>query len=208
MGLENVFYLVLGCLIGYRLAKLELSLDSIKREVDEVDALMKKRDEKGFMSVRIVRDVIVGVLVIATSLAAIWSGAAKQHSDEAARKSNAAVHRSDDAVQKMKDISKCNQQILGDLLVAVNERSKVTKPLAKSNLALQRSFRDLIQQLIHIPPFSNAENFVATQKFFKDQNTYIHRTGKQLNDVVENPLPTLGDYKICLHDRKQAEREQ
>lgn len=198
MGLnDRLFYLILGILIGLawdKLDRLVKKVDEMKEELDEVDEIVKQRNEGGYMHSRVIRDVIVGILLVATSFAAISAGIAKEHSD--------------DALDRSETQGYCSQQLLGKLLISVNERGEQTKPLSQSNISLQTSFKNLMDVLVHIPPYSEARREKEIQSFRDDQNTYILKAHKQLSDVKKNPLPTIEEYKKCLHAGTHPEGEQ
>lgn len=198
---DRLFYLLLGILIGLAMSKIDnisKKVDVMKKELDEVDEILKNSSNKGFMHIRVVRDVIVGGLLLATSYSAIQSGIAKNHSDDAVLQATAAAVESKNAAERVQNIGSCNRKILADLIISVNERAANVRGLGATNIEFQQSFRNLFGLLIHVPPFSQADQTKASHQFFKDQNTYIHKAQLQLSDVVKNPLPTIKDYNVCL----------
>lgn len=181
MDFNNVFYLILGGLIGYRVAKLEINLEAVKKEVDDVDSLLKHRNQRGFVNIK---SLTIGALVLATSFSSIIAGIGWQ--------------RANKAVDRMETIGYCTKYSYGDLLVAVNERAGNTKPALKSNIEFQKAFSELFDTLLHVPPYSPEENRKTAEKFHLTQDQLINKQQDQLGDVKSNPLPTIEQYNYCL----------
>jgi hypothetical protein len=117
---ETAWHLLLGGVIGFVLGYFTCYLRSIKEELDEVkdeldqehEAASRKRDEKGFMNVRLLRDAAVLFVVLLSA----WASFVSQK----------ASHDSINSQQNYEALVRCNTKTTQELITALNARAKYT----------------------------------------------------------------------------------
>lgn len=188
--LERAIFLAIGGGIGFILGYIVARLREIKEEVDEVLDIEKHnartRDERGFMRFPVVADVMLLAVIILT----VWAAFASQ------RASNTVEEQQDDISR----ITTCNQAFLGDLLIAVNERTTFTADQARANIDLQRSQSQFLAIILADPPKTDAAQDQALRDYFANLNDFIEVNSNAARKAEENPYPTIEEFNACLMD--------
>jgi hypothetical protein len=187
---DRLTSLLLGLVIGFVLGYFVRLMREIKKELDEVEKVVKdlgdhdndqngkhKREETGFMRYPMVANVAILLVVGLTAYAAFLS--------------QKAVNDSQDAVT-------CNRQTLAEVIESLNERSTYSTDMAKANIELQRSQSDFFAVLLHKPPYSDARRSRAVRKYYEDLQTFLSLAEKNQGKLSNNPYPTIDDFSGCL----------
>lgn len=189
MGLDDrLWYLLLGCLIGFVLGYITRALRDIKEELQEVEHVVRKKDERGFMRYPLVADLALILVVVVTVYAAF-----------ASQKASNDVK---DAQDRIAQVTKCNQVYLTRALEALNERSTYSSDQAKANVNLQQKQLAFLTILLDVPPPTPAEGRKALTDYYKavqeGLEKFIDLSGKTLAKYRANPYPTEDELQACL----------
>lgn len=188
MGLDDrVWYLLLGCLIGFVLGYITRALRDIKEELEEVEHVIteRRKDERGFMRYPIAADVAMILVLMLTVYAAF---ASQQASNDVK-----------DAQDRIARITSCNRVYLTRALDALNERSTYSTEQAKNNVALQREQLKLLEVLLTQPPPTPEQGREALVNYYDaGVKSYISVNGKALAKFRANPYPTEAELEACL----------
>lgn len=188
--LERVILFGIGCAFGYLLTRIVDYLREIKEEVDEVLELEKNnsrpRDEAGIMRFPVVADIMLLLVVIVT----VWAAVASQ------KASNTVEDQQDDIAQ----ITTCNQEFLGAVLIAVNERTTFTADQARANINLQQSQSEFLAIVLEDPPRTDEERSAALRAYFSSLNEFIKINGNAAQKAEENPYPTIEQFTNCIEN--------
>lgn len=208
---DRLLWLIVGIIIGFLLGYLtkELrdtneKLDEIKKELDEVDDIVKHfhpeyegreehrrthaRDERGVLDTRVGRNVALAVVVLLTAIAAF--------------RSQAAVNRVHDAQDQQRAISVCVATTLADTIKTLNLRTEFTRNQATANVDLQRAQSQLLGVLLHRPPYPDPVQRHAFHKYFHALNDFVHAYGQSENTADKNPYPTVVQFDKCLEQER------
>lgn len=184
---DRLQFLLLGMAIGFVLGYLVRLAQDIKQELDEVKDQVEKtwpKDEAGFMSNRVVADALMVIVLIVVAWATFDT-----------QKTNNDTRATQDRIET---ISKCDQEILTQTLVALRQRSTYTRAVADQNIDLQSSQRDFFTILLHKPPYSEAKRSLAVQSYYRDLQEFLLISHKNLKDLQENDFPTVYAFSECL----------
>lgn len=182
--------LAVGIVIGY-LVRLSQENRAIKEELDEVDHIVKdiqkhERNESGFMRkpwvVNLVAILLVGI--------AVYAAVASQ---EANNNMQASVDRNE-------IVTYCNLAVTSDALVALNERSTYTVSQTQANVDLQSDFADLINLLLHKPPYNEDIRIEAFQKYQTSLNNFVRLANNTVDKAEDNPFPEVDDLVDCINN--------
>lgn len=183
--LERSILLLIGCVLGYILARIVDYLREIKEEVDEVlDIERHKQDERGTAKITTV------VLVFVVALTAF-----------AAFSSQKATNDGQSAQNRVAAISVCNKEFLGKTIVALNERTTYTQELATANIELQKSQAAFYALLLGDPPPSEQASRDAAERYLDDLTTFVTVSEKSKLKVSTNPYPTPEEFSHCLDEK-------
>jgi hypothetical protein len=187
---ETVWHLLLGGVIGFVLGYFTCYLRSIKEGVDEVkdelehEVALHKRDEKGFMRIPIAADIAVLVVVALTA----WASFISQKSS----------HDVQDGQARQDVVVSCIKTTMADTLSSLNQRAVYTVAIADANIDLQRAQREFSKVALHRPPYSVARRYQAFKSYFDQLKRFLRLAHKNKANVVEHPLPDIGDFNKCL----------
>lgn len=177
--MDRLIWMSFGMIIGFALGHIVANVRAIKEEVDEIETVVKrKRSDSGFMRFPILADIalilVIGVVVWGTFMA---------------QKASNEVERA----------SACNQEFLGQLLEAVNERTEYSREQTNLNVELQSDQATYLAVLLREPPPSIDDSRNSLREYFKKLSTYISVNEKAQSKADRYPYPTVEDYDACIN---------
>ena len=192
---DRLQYLLLGLGIGFVLGYLvrlvqgiQKDVEDVKEELDEVDEIVKRIDhdtnEGGFMTTRWGAN-IAAILVVAL---AFYASIVSQNASNDVQKSQ---DRTDQVVT-------CNQNVLAEVLIALDERSTYSADLAAANIDLQQAQYDFFTLLAHKPPYSEERRHRAFLVYVDAQRAFLDLAEKSRAKVATHPYPSIEDFSTCL----------
>ena len=187
MGLDDrLWYLLLGCLIGFVLGYITRALRDIKEELQEVDETVHKlKDESGITRFPVVANIALALVVMTTVYAAFLS-----------QKASNEVEENQLTIEK---ITKCNQMYLAKTVEALNERTTYSLAQARANVDLQGAQAELLRRILVEPPPTQEVGRDALRDYFEGGvQSYIEVNERALAKYIENPYPTTEDIEACL----------
>lgn len=196
--LERAIFLAIGGGIGFILGFIVANLRDIKEEVDEVLDIEKRtrglptrhiRDERGFMRHPVIADAMLLLVLVLT----VWAAFGSQ-------KASNDVQATQDDIQT---VTTCNQKFLGELLIAVNERTTFTADQARANIRLQTSQSKFLAILLADPPKTDLVQDQALRLYYTNLTEYVKVNGQAAKKAEENPYPTIEDFNYCLENYKE-----
>lgn len=211
MGLDERFsYLILGLLIGFVFGYFTRRLQKIEEKVNHVDKLITK-DEQGsirlpqFMWLRSkipepikarlrrvqYKNVMLFVVVMLVAFSSFQSQRASNKSDRTTYAVAAA------SVQTQK-FTYCNQIFLGNVIVALNERTTYSKDATAANIALQKAFATFITVITFQPPKSQKEQTDAFNLYFTKLKNFVELSDKASKKADAFSYPTVIEFTSCL----------
>jgi cell division protein FtsB len=200
---DRLYWLIIGCLIGFVLGYLtkmlrdaEKKLDDIKEEVDEIEEIVKfehpdwhsrKRDERGIMSTRVGSNIALVIVVTITAFAAFQA--------------NKAVNQVHETQNRQAAITSCTETYLKDTIRTLNLRTVFTLSASRGNVRLQTAQANWLTILAHKPPPTPAENQKAFHTYFRALRTYVRLGTNSQRTANTNPYPTDKDLVDCIDRR-------
>lgn len=204
---ETIFHVLLGVGIGYVLGRFHSYLREIKEELDEVDDIVKRHDESGFMRNPIMADIAV-LLAIAICVWAAFSTNSTNNKLENNLKEDqvqqAELLKAQEAIERL---SICNQTYLTQTVVALNERTEYAQNRADANVKVVKSESKFWRFLLVEPPPSDEEGRAALERYLVLIDEFVEASERAKNNVVLHPFPTDEDLKSCYDaaDKKTEE---
>jgi hypothetical protein len=185
MGLdERLFYLIVGCIIGFIIGWFSRSIHNIEEKVTEVDDIIKKdHDEAGFIRL----------------LTALSSFQSQKVSNDV--RSNSEQDRK--TQERISRITTCNSQFLGRTILALNERTEFSTDQARANVALQKEQLRLLTIALTIPPPNAADGQAAVDRYLSKLNRYVELATKTAQKTATTKYPTLDDFTNCVENNKE-----
>ena len=175
MGLsDRVSYFILGMVVGLILGYIIKSLHNIDEKVTEVDDMVKEqRDERGFMTNRLIAD----SLMILTLIVVVYSAVAAQLSLNTDRENR----------QTSRATTQCNSQILNQTVLALNERTTFSAENSQASVDLAKGQLEFLTQGVAGDPPPSAsvfkaalQNYVARVDNYVEVNEKAKAKGKAL----------------------------
>lgn len=195
MGLnDRLGYLLLGMAIGFvlgRLTRLDRNVREIKKELDEVDQILKNdrsQNDRGAISMG---NVVLALILMLSLYASVASQVASNKTNDTADSAAVTAHT-------LARLVVCNQETLGKTLEALNERTAFATDTARKNIALQESQHHFMSILLHQPPPSAHKSLVAAERFNADSQSYIVISKKSLQKILTNPIPSVEQFTSCI----------
>jgi hypothetical protein len=212
MGIDDrIGWLLLGCILGFIAGYYTRTLQEIKEELDEVDAIVKEKrfsrrrsdrgDEKilrlppnlvelerpndeGFTRTPWIMNVALFIVVIMT----LWAAVSSQHSSNTVKTTQAQI----------KQVTACNQVYLTKTIDALNERTTYTQAQADANVNLQKAQALFLNELLHRPPYSQRRQSRAAKNYLTTLTKFVTVSGQSSRKQTANPYPTKRALKRCL----------
>ncbi len=201
---EKIFYLLVGGLLGFVLGRLSSSLDQIKKEVHEVDNIVKKRekrerDEHGFVRYPYVLDISLVIVI----LLCVWASfsTAETNDDLTETQSQLSETNEDllDAQQAIERLSVCNSTYLARTLRALNERTEYVQGRADANVDLQKSQAEFLRVLLLIPPPTDNKARESLESYFKNLNEFAEVSDEAALATQKYPYPKDSALESCFN---------
>lgn len=188
---EKIGWLLLGCALGYTLRWMQ----TLKREVDEIDEIVTRRDrdDAGFVRMPLVLDVMIVILFAAT----MWTVYAdyKQGKED---------QRQDDRIEV---VGKCTLEFTAKTIRALNERTTYTQGVATSNVDVLESQLEFLQLVLLLPPVDADVRREALSKYVESVDDFVN-----LSDLAEGKTnlykyPTNIELSKCLGTAAVVKKE-
>ena len=196
---DRLLFLLLGVGIGFvigYLTRLAREMKDIKEELDEVDTIVKENlgndhesNEDGFMRNPWVANVAILLVVGLTA----WASFVSQKASNDVRNSQ----------EQSEKVVACLQTTLGDVLIALDERSTYTRGLAEANTKLQKAQSKFFEILRHEPPYSLDRREQAVEDYVDALNKFLMLSAKNKKKISENEFPTIQVFSDCLPEDAQ-----
>lgn len=199
---DRLLSLLVGLAVGFVVGYVVRLLQDIMEELDEVDEIVKelgshednhvgngktkpnRQNENGFMRYPWAVNTAALLVVGLTAYAAFVSQRASNDVQDSQDRSNQVVA--------------CNEQVLGEVLIALDERSTYTAELAAANIDLQQAQYDFFTLLAHKPPYSEERRERAFLVYVDAQRVFLDLAEKSRAKVATHPFPTIEDFSKCL----------
>ncbi len=194
MGLdERVILFLLGCLIGAVLGYVTRLLQEIKKELDEVDEIVKRprRDEAGFSRFPIIMDIALLTVVALT----VWASFASQKASNDVKETQ----------NSLSQITLCNQEFLSKMIVASSQRTTYATEQVQANIELQKAQAAFLGLLLQKPPASEKARVRATKDYLNTLTDYVTVNGQVKVKFDLYPYPTIGELSKCLSKDQEGE---
>lgn len=189
---ERVGWMLLGMAVGFILGYIVASLRDIKEEVEEIDDMVKHklppRDERGFMRIPLVADVLYFIVL----LIVVWGSFSAQR----------AVNTAQEAQERIEHVTECNRVYLGALLNAVEPRTTASSAQAEANVALQEAWYAFVQFQLHIPPYPEADQRKKANEYALALKDFLLTSEQTEKKYQENPYPTNEELTGCIQHKE------
>lgn len=178
--MDRLIWMSFGMIIGFALGHIVASLRAIKEEVDEIDTIVKKEpNDSGFMRFPLLADIAL-VVVLAV---VVWGSVLAQKASNEVEKTSA-----------------CNQEFMGQLLEAVNERTTYSQERANLNVEVQSDQAAFLEVILREPPPSTDVTRDSLREYFKKLSSYISVNSRAQAKAEKYPYPTVDDYDSCIEE--------
>lgn len=184
-----------GCVIGFIVGYIVRSLRDIRKKVNEVDEIVKKKQDRGAVSIEALKNLALFVVVILT----VWAAWTSQKSSDKTQDTQIKQKVTQNQLVK---ITSCNQDFLAKTIAALNARTVYSQDQAKANVDLQSAQLKLLTLAFKKPPLSDSEGAAAVKTYFDALTTFVSFSSKQTNAIAENPYPTSTAFSDCLKNGK------
>lgn len=194
---EKIAWVLVGCFIGYCIRWLQ----TIGREVHEVDEMMKRdheRDETGFARLPLVLDTLILILFVAT-LYSVFVG------QDATDKANQAVEdiqsqQARDQVQndRIEQVGRCNLEFTAKTIRALNERTEFTRAQALANVDILESQLSFLDLVLVVPPVADAVRRSALEQYTNAVDRFVRVSNRTRDRASRFQYPTNEEFLQCL----------
>lgn len=198
---DRLSLFIIGCVLGFAFGYLTRSLREIKEELDEVDEILKKRQEEdlikkakrkknenGFTRYPLVADIAL-LLVIAVT---VWAAVESQ------RASNDVKEQQD----KLEKVVSCVQRVTADTVDTLNKVTEPSRLQASNNVRLQKAQAKFVKTILGPPPASDKEGTRAFKEYYDALGVYVASGNKYKERADQNPYPKTGAINTCLERSK------
>jgi len=207
---DRLTWLIIGIVIGYfaamlqvRLMKVEDKVDAVKEELDEVDAIVKrKKDERGRVSLKLNKNVAVGVAVLVTCWAAFVSQKASNDVQNQQDVIQTQQSELDESQARLASLTKCIQRVTSETVNTLNEVTKPSRIQALDNAELQKAQAKFLRIVIGPPPPTKESGRAALTRYYDRLNTYVKSSAKYKQTASNNPYPKKGAIQACMNQSK------
>lgn len=178
---ERIWYLLLGCLIGYIVRILQEKLGRRKKT---------DRDERGFMRNPLLADIALLLVVIVT----VWAAFSSQRASNELRYTQDRITR----------VTVCNQQFLQQTIRALNDRTSYTNAQVEANIELQREQARFLSVYFVDPPTTEEQRTAGLARYFQALTTYLSKSQNAAQHLKQKPYPKAKQLDRCLGSAKEA----
>lgn len=221
--MDRVGWVLLGMALGYIIRILQ----EMKKEVEEVDEILTrreqrqlakqntpKRDERGVFQLAHGRTIAIAVAIM-LCIYATWSTGATNNKLEDAIQDLEAQQTAIEASQEedvqiqlgLARVTVCTQEYLTKTIKALNDRTTFTVEQAQANIRLQEAQANFFQLLLEEPPRSEEERRAAALAYVNSLEIFVKVGNQFTKDVKGNPYPTSEDFLTCLNTKTLDEKK-
>lgn len=202
---ERALWLAIGCAIGYIIR----TLQDIKKEVHEVDTIVKRdKDESGLARF----PVVLNILIVSVFLMTVWSVVRVEmsynQSDQAVADIQTQQEENEAQSDRIEAVAKCTLSFTSQTIRALNERTEFTQAAANANTQVLREQARFLKIVLIIPPVSDEESRAALEAYFDRLQRYNRVAELQKQQVAENPYPTNKELATCLRVEVEKTKEK
>lgn len=203
--------MVIGAVVGYLTRVLQeiqkdvkntqFDVHDIKEEVDEIDSIVKSRrgrDERGFMRIPIVADLILIAVISMTAWAAISTGSTNNKLEKAIDDIRAVQKAENLQDKRLETISQCTLEFTSKTILALNERTRYSPALSTANAEVLRAQADFLRIVLIIPPVTDAEARDALEMYTAELNKFNEIARKNSDTQDTFAYPTNKELATCL----------
>lgn len=195
---DRLLWLAIGCAIGYIIR----TLQDIKKEVHEVDTIVKhEKDDAGLVRFPVILDVLLVVIAVLTVFSVVRVEQSYDKSDQAIKDTQAQNAR-------IEAVAKCTLSFTSQTIRALNERTEFTQASANANSQVLREQAKFLRVVLIIPPVSDDESRAALESYFDKLRRYNRVAALQKQQVAENPYPTNEELARCLRVEVDKTKEK
>ena len=203
--------MAIGAVLGYLTRMLQelnnkvdatvINLHDIKEEVDEIDTIVKtrrERDERGFMRIPVVADIIL-ISVLAMTVWAAWSTGETNNKLEVALSEIQENQAADDKQEvRIQSVTSCTLEFTSKTIKALNERTTYTGRASEANAEVLQAQQDFLEIILRIPPPSDADALAALRTYTDAVSQYNVLIGKDKDKRNRFAYPTNEELAACL----------
>jgi hypothetical protein len=213
---DRVGWILLGMVLGYVIRLLQ----EMKKEVHEVDEIVKrlekrprdrKRDERGFMANRYAADIAMILVFLMCLYATFSTGATNNKLEDAVADIKSGQKEDKQQRQRLARITVCTQDYLSQTIEALNERTEFTQAQADANVQLQKAQSEFLRIVLIRPPVSDEEADEALALYVSKLEAFVDVAGKSRDSVAGSEYPTPEQLNTCLNtysDEEKAEKKE
>lgn len=186
---ERFSYLVVGLAIGFVFGYMTRSLKKIERKVDDVDRIVKHRDERGFMRFPWLADIAMLLVFAITVFAAFQSQKVSNEVQEAQR--------------QQKQVIACTESYLTKTITALNERTEYTAAASAYNVELQKAQAAFLRLALIEPPLPEDEIEDGLRDYFTSLTEFVDASARTRAKQLNFPYPTENEFANCVSSAKE-----
>lgn len=212
---DRVGWILLGMALGYILRLLQ----EMKKEVDEVDEILTKRErrkqkkrdfsqrprnEEGSLRVH-GRTIAIAVAILLCLYATFSTGATNNKLENTVSQLKIqadaieAGQEADKQTQlRLARITVCTQDYLSKTIEALNQRTEFSQAQADANVSLQKAQSAFLRVVLTRPPVSQAEVESALQLYVSNLQAFVEVASKNRNNTKSTAYPTREQLVTCL----------
>lgn len=183
---ERLTYLLIGLALGFLAGYITRTLQKIERKVDDVDRIVKQRNEKGFMRVPLLADAFM-LMIFAIMVFATFQTQAVNNDVKSTQESQRVT-------------TKCTQQYLSKTIKALNERTEYTRQTAELNVELQQAQAEFLSLALSKP---SAEVDQGLRRYVKSLTDFVDASARTREAQTMNPYPTEDEFSNCVNSEKE-----
>jgi hypothetical protein len=199
--LDRSIFLGVGCVIGFFLGRMKISLDDTREDVhrlmEDKQGREHDKDEAGGVSIRsLLSNIVLALVVLLVAFGAIKTNQASNRSDEAVAELRQSKQRGDAENQ-------CVSATLFTMARALNERTTYSTEQANANIALQNAQLNFIQVLLS-PSKTDSDARIALSRYYESLQKFRDLVGKSAAKASVYQYPTPDQFADCLRDARDG----
>lgn len=202
---DRLLWLAIGCALGYIIR----TLQDIKKEVHEVDTIVKhEKDDAGLARFPVILNILIVSVFLMTVYSVVRVEMSYQKSDAAVSDLQTQQKENEAQNDRIEAIAKCTLSFTSQTIRALNERTEFTQAAANANSLVLREQAKFLRVVLIIPPVTEEESRAALESYFDRLRRYNRVAELQRQQVAENPYPTNEELATCLRVEVDKTKEK